>query len=97
MKHFASPGRESDLPSYRSCTLDQDGCGTCGDLAVPVRVLEVFGSTARVEDRRGNRGEVAVDFVPGVRPGDILLVHTGVAIGRIEARSVRDVRGAEAP
>jgi hydrogenase expression/formation protein HypC len=52
---------------------------------VPVRVLRVDGLAAEVVDRLGQRTQVAVDFVPGVRPGDVLLVHTGVAIGRVEA------------
>ena len=79
-----SAAREDGLARYGSCTLDQDGCTTCGDMAVPVRVLAIAGSTAKVEDRLGKRGEVATDFVPDARPGDILLVHMGVAIGRVE-------------
>lgn len=57
----------------------------CGDLAVPVRVVEVRAGAALCEDRVGNRAEIPTDFVPEVRPGDILLVHSGVAIGRVEA------------
>ena len=51
---------------------------------MPVRVLEVAANTATVTDRLGTRAEVAIDFVLGARPGDILLVHMGVAIGRVE-------------
>lgn len=71
-----------DLVRYGSCTLDKDGCTTCGDVGVPVRVLEVRGDTALCEDHVGQRAEVAVDFVPDVSPGDVLLVHLGVAIAR---------------
>jgi hydrogenase expression/formation protein HypC len=74
-----------DLERYGSCTLDQDGCVTCGDLAVPVHVVAVNGVTAVCEDRTGRRAEIAVDFVRDVRRGDLLLVHTGVAIARIPA------------
>jgi hydrogenase expression/formation protein HypC len=56
-------------------------------VAVPVRVLKVAADTATVTDRLGTRAEVAIDFVPGARPGDILLVHMGVAIGRVEDTS----------
>jgi hydrogenase maturation factor len=42
------------------------------------------GVVARCEDRTGAQAEVAVDFIPGVRPGDVLLVHAGVAIARLE-------------
>lgn len=78
-----------DLRAYGTRTLDQDGCVTCGDVAVPVRVLELNGSKlkgteARCEDRTGRQAIIAVDFVPDVQPGDILLVHLGVAITRIE-------------
>lgn len=73
-----------DLRDYGACTLDQDGCLTCGDVAIPVRVLEVTGAEARCEDRSRARALIAVDFVPDVRRGDVLLVHLGVAIGRFE-------------
>jgi hydrogenase expression/formation protein HypC len=74
----------TDLSSYGSYTLDQDGCSTCGDTAVPVRVLEVRGLEALCEDRLGQRALVATDFVAPVAPGDVLLVHLGVAIARVE-------------
>jgi hydrogenase maturation factor len=57
-------------------------------VAVPVRVVAVSGSAALVEDRLGARADVAIDFVvPAPHPGDVLLVHTGVAIARVEASS----------
>ena len=74
----------TDLRSYGSCTLDQDGCLTCGDLAIPVRVLDVYGLEALCEDRLGQRALVATDFVAPVAPGEVLLVHGGVAIARLE-------------
>ncbi|MHC5001925.1 MAG: HypC/HybG/HupF family hydrogenase formation chaperone [Planctomycetota bacterium] len=76
---MTAPG---DLRQYGSCTLSDDGCATCGDLAVPVRVVRLEGGDALVEDRTGARASVAVDLVPGVAEGDLLLVHMGVAIGR---------------
>ena len=69
------------LEQYGSCTLDQDGCSTCGDIAVPAQVLRLDGSFAHVIDRIGNVADIAADFVPGVRQGDIVMVHLGVAIG----------------
>lgn len=57
---------------------------TCGDVAVPTRVLRLDGDIAHVIDRIGNVAEIATDFVPGVRPGDIVMVHLGVAIGRAD-------------
>lgn len=72
------------LEDFGSCTLDQDGCATCGDLAVPVRVIALSGTDARVEDRLEQRAEVATDFVPELRVGDVILVHMGVAIAKVE-------------
>lgn len=66
-----------------ACAPGEGGaCITCGDVAVPVRVVEVRGVDALVEDEAGRRETVAVDFVPDARAGDVLLVHAGIAIGR---------------
>lgn len=75
----------SELERFGSCTLDGDGCTTCGDTAVPVRVLELRGEDAFVEDRLGQQAEVAVDFISELRSGEVILVHMGVAIARAEA------------
>ncbi|MCX7783745.1 MAG: HypC/HybG/HupF family hydrogenase formation chaperone [Meiothermus sp.] len=72
-----------DLAFYGSCTLDQDGCTTCGDVAVPVRVVQIEGCEALVEDRQGQQAWVATDFFPDLKPGDGLLVHLGVAIAKL--------------
>lgn len=74
----------TDLAHYGSCTLN-DTCPSCGEGAVPVRVLRCVGEVAEVEDQAGNRAEVALDFVSGVSVGDVLLVQSGVALGRAEA------------
>jgi hydrogenase expression/formation protein HypC len=73
---------DGGLEQYGSKTLADDGCSLCGDVAVPVKVIEVHGGVAVVEDRLGKRATVAIDFVPGIKAGDILLVHMGVAVGR---------------
>jgi hydrogenase maturation factor len=70
------------LPGY--CTLDHDGCVTCSDAGIPVRVVSVDGYDALCEDAAGNRAEIAVEPV-GV--GEVLLTHGGVAIGRVEAEA----------
>lgn len=73
------------LASY--CTLDHDGCVVCSDAGIPVRVLSVEGDDALCEDGAGNRAQVAVELVAPVRAGDVLLMHGGVAIGRVEEDS----------
>ncbi|GIW35136.1 HypC/HybG/HupF family hydrogenase formation chaperone [Meiothermus sp.] len=72
-----------DLEFYGSCTLDADGCTTCGDVAVPVRVVKIEGCDALVEDRLGHQARVAVDFFTDLKVGDALLVHMGVAIAKL--------------
>ncbi len=68
------------------CTLDHDGCVTCSDAGIPVRVLSVEGDDALCEDRAGNRARIAVELVAPVGAGEVLLTHGGVAIGRVAAQ-----------
>jgi hydrogenase expression/formation protein HypC len=68
------------------CTLDHDGCVTCSDVGIPVRVISLEGYDALCEDGAGNRSEIAVELVEPVEAGEVLLTHGGVAIGRVAAR-----------
>lgn len=72
-----------DLTLYGSCSLLDGSCQTCGEGAVPVVVLSISGDIANVQDREGTQAEVAIDFVPDVRAGDVLLVQAGVALSRV--------------
>lgn len=72
-----------DLEQFSTNSLADDGCSTCGDVAVPVKVIEVHGGEAVVEDRLGIRVTVTIEFVPDVKVGEILLVQMGVAFGRV--------------
>ena len=57
-------------------------CITCADQAVPVRVVELLdGGMARV-DAGASIEEVSIELVEAA-VGDTLLVHAGVALGRI--------------
>jgi len=49
-------------------------------LAVPAKVMEIDGTTARV-DMAGNVREADLTLLPEVRVGDYVLVHAGFAIG----------------
>jgi hydrogenase expression/formation protein HypC len=75
---------ESMLSGY--CTLDHDGCVTCSDAGIPVRVVSLNEYDALCEDGAGNRAEIAVELVAPVETGDVLLTHGGVAIGRVAPR-----------
>ena len=76
------------LPSY--CTLDHDGCVTCSDAGIPVRVVSVEGDDALCEDAAGNRAQIAIELVAPVQVREVLLTHGGVAIGRVAARGEED-------
>jgi hydrogenase expression/formation protein HypC len=79
--------RETMLPdSY--CTLDHDGCVVCSDAGIPLRVVSIEGDDALCEDAVGNRTDIAVELVAPVTPGEILLTHGGVAIGKVGAKGL---------
>ena len=67
-----------------ACGLDDDGCLTCGDVAVPVTVQEVGELDAVCVDIYGHEGRVAIELVAPVSEGDRLLVHAGVAIEKLD-------------
>jgi hydrogenase maturation factor len=58
-----------------------DHCITCSDEAVPLRVTEVRRQATAVCEQDV---EVMTDLVAGVEVGDLLLVHAGVALARVE-------------
>ena len=78
--------REDAAMMAGNCTLDHDGCVTCSDAGIPVRVLSVEDHDALCEDGAGNRAEIAVELVEPVETGEVLLTHGGVAIGRVSSR-----------
>jgi hydrogenase maturation factor len=57
-----------------------DHCVTCSDEGVEMRVLEAGDDGLA----RCDGGEVMVDLVGPVVPGDRVLVHAGVAIARLD-------------
>ena len=61
---------------------DASHCITCGDEAVPVRVVAVDDERelALCENDAGERRTVEIALVLPVAPGDELLVHAGTAI-----------------
>jgi hydrogenase expression/formation protein HypC len=59
------------------------GCITCGDVALPLTVVEVSGADARCRADDGRAELVATELVGAVTPGDVLLVHAGVALSHL--------------
>ena len=74
---------ERDLMLSGSCTLDHDGCITCSDAGIPLRVISVDRDDALCEDAVGNTAQIAVELVAPVQTGEVLLTHGGVAIGKV--------------
>jgi hydrogenase assembly chaperone HypC/HupF len=61
-------------------------CVTCGDDGVPMQVLRVdqVRGLALCEHDGGARETVEVALVDPVAPGDMLLVHAGTALIKLE-------------
>ena len=66
---------------------DGDHCITCGDDGVPMRVVAVDDERglALCAAPGGERATVEVALVDRAEPGDVLLVHAGTALTRLEA------------
>jgi hydrogenase maturation factor len=64
-----------------------EGCITCGDEAVEMKVLRVDRDRglALCADPGGGRSSVEIALVLPVAGGDVLLVHAGTALVRLEA------------
>lgn len=71
---------------HPSCVSD-DHCVTCSDEALPARVLRIDPDLGlawvAVDDVTA---EVDVTLVDEAAPGDMLLIHGGVAIAHLEER-----------
>jgi hypothetical protein len=76
---------ELTLTSDSSCVLDEQGhCVTCSDEALPVRVLCIDQETGlALVSVQDTTEEIDISLVEDVGPGDMLLAHGGVAIGRL--------------
>ncbi len=58
-------------------------CVTCGDVALPAAVVSVRGFAATVRTAQGEE-EADVTLVAPVAPGEVVLVHGGVALERVK-------------
>jgi hydrogenase maturation factor len=63
------------------------GCITCGDVAMALTVLRVDEERelALCATDDGQKETVETALVGRARPGDVLLVHAGTALQRLEA------------
>ena len=68
-------------------TCGSEHCITCGDDGEPMTVVSVDARRvlALCASETGERLSVETALVEPVAPGDLLLVHAGTAIARLEA------------
>ena len=57
-------------------------------LAIPARIVELEGDIATV-DAMGNHFRARTTLLPNVKLGDLVLVHAGFAISRIEEEDAK--------
>lgn len=64
-------------------------CITCGDVALPLRVLKVDDNRglALCEDEQGRHETVEIGLVAPVATGQSVLVHAGTAIAGLPAEA----------
>ena len=55
-------------------------------LAVPGRIVEISGRTARVDYGGGLERDAGLDLLPAAAVGDYVLVHAGYAISRLDEK-----------
>ncbi len=65
----------------QGCT--DEVCLTCGDVALPAAVVRVEGSRGLVRTAQGDE-EADLTLVEPVTPGELVLVHGGVALERVK-------------
>ena len=79
----------SSLPTPDAVCGSQQ-CITCGDVGDPSTVVAVDGDRelALCTGSDGERSTVEIALVSPVVPGDVLLVHAGTAIARLDDHAV---------
>lgn len=58
-------------------------------LEVPLKIVSVEGKQA-VGEAAGLTQKLRVDFLPGIRPGDYVMVHAGFAIEQLSEQQARE-------
>lgn len=73
-------------PSSTVCSPNESGhCITCSDEGVPARVIDVNAELALATVLADEQQmEVGIELLDGVGVGDVVLVHAGFAIARVE-------------
>lgn len=59
-------------------------------LAIPARVIELFGDRRARIELSGVQKEISVSLIDEVAIGDYLIVHVGYAIGKLDAQEAQE-------
>ena len=70
-----------DGPIVSQCT--DEVCITCGDVAVPVRIVKLLPGELALVEVDGHEEEISVALVSAA-VGDTVLVHAGEAIASVD-------------
>lgn len=74
------------LTSMDNCHPLDTECELCGDVARAMRVMSVDAASGMaIVMMDGETLSVAIDLVPEAVAGDVLLVHLGFAIERVQS------------
>lgn len=84
-------GTDLNLVGDASCTLDEAGhCITCSDEALTARVVRAdtqMGIAFVTINDGPEEEEIDITLIDEVGPGDLVLVHGGVAIANVDGES----------
>lgn len=59
-------------------------------LAIPARVIEIFGADRARIELSGVQKEISLSLVDDVAVGDYVIVHVGFAIGRLDPQEAEE-------
>ena len=78
--------RTSIAEPAEQATVGRNSCLTCGDIAIPMRVIRTGGEDGLADciSEDGETATVDLGLVEDARPGDAVLVHANVAIQKLE-------------
>ena len=82
---MSNVARTSIAEPAEQATGGRNTCLTCGDVAIPMRVVRTGGDDGLADcmTEDGDAASVDVSLLDGARPGDEVLVHACVAIQRL--------------
>jgi hydrogenase maturation factor len=73
-------------PAEQATVGRNTSCITCGDVAIPMRVIRTGGEDGLADcvSEDGDTASVDLGLLDDARPGDAVLVHACVAIQKLE-------------